>query len=303
MHPTEPTSKHIAEAELNKAFAEIQGDILGGLFDVIVKALLLKDTVLLPETDFRLADFFKWGYLLSEALGYGGGEFDVAMEENLKSQHDADQENNVVVDVFLKLINEDLTISFATENKPYRIASKSLYDGATEKAISMGVNTSRKWPKTPQDFIRKLNESKDTIVYKGWNYERYHVENERGIDLWRVNQSSNLSEEKPSNVSTTKKSDMADVDDTDYTCLDTVRKTEKNNVSTHMVDTGKAIVINHILPAEACHGCQNFAVETIITVPNQPKDFRFCKSCCDRLIKRFPDAPIIHKNGGHKHGN
>ncbi|MDR1993416.1 MAG: hypothetical protein LBQ98_08000 [Nitrososphaerota archaeon] len=63
MHPTEPTSKHIAEAELNKAFAEIQGDILGGLFDVIVKALQLKDSVLMPETDYRLADFFKWGRL------------------------------------------------------------------------------------------------------------------------------------------------------------------------------------------------------------------------------------------------
>ena len=72
MHPTEPTSKHIAEAELNKAFAEIQGEILGGLFDVIVKALQLRDSVLVPETDFRLADFFKWGYLLSEALGFGG---------------------------------------------------------------------------------------------------------------------------------------------------------------------------------------------------------------------------------------
>jgi len=243
MHPTEPTSKHIAEAELNKAFAEIQGDILGGLFDVIVKALQLKDSVLMPETDYRLADFFKWGYLLSEALGYGGGEFIIAMEENLKSQHDADQENNVVVDVFLKLISEDLAISFATEHKPYRIASKSLYDRATEKAANMGVNTSRKWPKTPQDFIRKLNESKDTIVYKGWNYERYHIENERGVDLWRVN-TTDFSEEPTHKTLTTNKPDIADADDTDYTRLDTVRKTE-NNTTTPIIDTGKLIQVGN----------------------------------------------------------
>ena len=306
MHPTEPTSKHIAEAELNKAFTEIQGEILGGLFDVIVKALQLQDSVLVPETDFRLADFFKWGYLLSEALGYGGGdEFVVAMEENLKSQHDADQENNVVVDVFLKVIGEDLEVSFAVEDRPWRIASKCLYDRATEKAVNMGVNTSRKWPKTPQDFIRKLNESKDTIVYKGWNYERYHVENERGIDLWRITTPSIYSKEDHSKASTTNhKPDMTDDDDADYTCLDTVRKNEapEHSMSNCVLTTEKAIVVNHILPSEPCHGCQNFAVETSITVPNQPKAFRFCKSCCERLIKRFSDTTIIHKNRGSNSG-
>jgi len=306
MHSTEPTSKHIAEAELNKAFAEIQGEILGGLFDVVVKALQLRDSVLVPETDFRLADFFKWGYLLSEALGFGGGEFVVAMAENLKSQHDADQENNVVVDVFLKVIGEDLEVSFASEDKPWRIASKCLYDRATEKAAGMGVNTSRKWPKTPQDFVRKLNESKDTIVYKGWNYERYHVENERGIDLWRITKHSTSSDENPNpqTVTTNQQPDVADTDDTDYTCFDTLGKNkEENNVSKYVLNTGKVITVKHILPAEPCYGCQNFAVETIISVPNQPKAFRFCKSCCERLIKRLSDSPMIHKNGGLNSGN
>ncbi|MDR1993415.1 MAG: hypothetical protein LBQ98_07995 [Nitrososphaerota archaeon] len=234
--------------------------------------------------------------MLSEALGYGGGEFVIAMEENLKSQHDADQENNIVVDVFLKLISEDLMISFATEHKPYRIASKSLYDRATEKAANMGVNTSRKWPKTPQDFVRKLNESKDTIVYKGWNYERYHIENERGIDLWRITPTATFSEENSLNALTSNKSDVTDADGTDYTCLDTVRKTE-NNTSTHMIDAGKAIVIDHVLPSEPCHGCQNFAVETIITVPSQSRKLRFCKACCDKLVNRL-GVRVIHREEG-----
>ena len=292
MHPTEPTSKHIAEAELNKAFAEIQGEILGSLFDVIVKALQLRDSVLVPETDFRLADFFKWGHLIAEALGYGGGEFVVAMEENLKSQHDADQENNVVVDVFLKIIGEDLEVSFATENKPWRIASKCLYDRATDKAVSMGVNTSRKWPKTPQDFVRKLNESKDTIVYKGWNYERYHVENERGIDLWRITQPSDPSDKKPnSQTSTTdRKPDVTDTDDADYKCFDTLRKNE-------VVYDGKSVIIEHVLPAEPCHGCEQLAVETSITVPGQTRKLRFCKACCDKLVNSI-GVPVIYRSRG-----
>ena len=212
----------------------------------------------------------------------------------------------MVVDVFLKVIGEDLEISFATENKPWRIASKCLYDRATEKAACMGVNTSRKWPKTPQDFIRKLNESKDTIVYKGWNYERYHVENERGIDLWRITNPSNNSKKNLSEISTTNQSkpDTTDTDDTDYTCLDTVRKNEKeeNSKSKYVLNTGKEITVNHILPSEPCHGRQTFAVETIITLPNQPKPFRFCKSCSERLITLFSNNPIIHKNGEPDNG-
>jgi len=250
------------------------------------------------EVDFRLADFFKWGHLLSEAFGYGGGEFAVAMVENLKSQHDADQENNVVVDAFLRTINEDLQMSLATEDKPCRIASKCLYDKVTEKATSMGVNMSRKWPKTPQDFIRKLNESKDTIVYKGWNYERYHVENERGVDLWRITKNINTPEENidPKTLPIKRTSDATDTDDTNYNSFNTTRKTEKT--TTPQMPTENTIVISHVLPAEPCHGCQNFAVENIITIPNQHRTFRFCKSCCDRLVKCFSNMPVVHQNRG-----
>jgi len=130
-------------------------------------------------------------------------------------------------------------------------------------------------------------------VYNGWNYERYHIENERGVDLWRVNSNTDFSEETTHKTLTTNKPDVADAD---YTRLDTVRKTE-NNTSTPIIDTGKAVVIDHVLPSEPCHGCQNFAVETIITVPSQSRKLRFCKTCCDKLINRL-GVQVIHREGG-----
>jgi len=206
----------------------------------------------------------------------------------------------VVVDVFLRVIGEDLEVALASEDRPYRIASKCLYDRATEKATGMGVNTSRRWPKTPQDFVRKLNESKDTIVYKGWNYERYHVENERGVELWRVNKNlDSLEEQVNSKISATShNSDMADADDADYTGLDTVKKEEENKATNHnRTNDEKVIIVDHILPAEPCHGCEQLAVVTSITIPEQTRKLRFCSACCDKLVKSI-GISVIHRNEG-----
>jgi hypothetical protein len=135
-------------------------------------------------------------------------------------------------------------------------------------------------------------------VYKGWNYERYHVENERGVDLWRVNQNVDTPEENinPQTLQTKCTPDDTDADDANYNGFNTVRKIEETN--TPRMSNENAIVVSHVLPAEPCHGCQSFAVETIVAVPNQPRAFRYCKSCCDRLVKCFSNMSVVHQNGG-----
>ncbi len=56
------------EEKLWKDFEEVKPEILGGIFDVISKAMSIYPSVklsLLP----RMADFGKWGYAIAEALG------------------------------------------------------------------------------------------------------------------------------------------------------------------------------------------------------------------------------------------
>ena len=191
LHPTEPTVKRMTEEQLYKEFSLVAGEILGAFLDAAVTVLNLKDTVQIPKNDFRLSDFFKWGYLFAEALGYGGEEFKQAMDENQMGQHDADQENNTVADVFLKMVNEDLTF-YGTEDKPCKIPSQDLYNSVNTKALTMGVNTKNiSWVKSANALIRRLNDSKATIVYQGWNYERYRTPQERGLLLWRTNNNHN----------------------------------------------------------------------------------------------------------------
>jgi hypothetical protein len=129
-------------------------------------------------------------------------------------------------------------------------------------------------------------------VYKGWNYERYHVENERGIDLWRITQPSDPSDKNPNlQTSTTDhKPDVADADDADYICFDTLGKNE-------VVYDGKSVIVEYVLPAEPCHGCEQLAVETSITVPGQTRKLRFCTACCNKLVNSI-GVPVIHRRGG-----
>lgn len=62
------------EEDLFRSFEEALPGILGGIFNTVSLAMSIKPTVKLDESP-RMADFAKWGYAISEALGYGGKKF------------------------------------------------------------------------------------------------------------------------------------------------------------------------------------------------------------------------------------
>jgi hypothetical protein len=62
------------ESELNDAFYNDLPAILGGVADVLCKAMALYPTVKLSSYP-RMADFCRWGYCVAEALGGRGAEF------------------------------------------------------------------------------------------------------------------------------------------------------------------------------------------------------------------------------------
>jgi hypothetical protein len=69
-----PKEARRSERKIMADFEEAVPEILGGIFDVLAKAMLIFPTVELPELP-RMADFALWGYAIAEALGGRGDEF------------------------------------------------------------------------------------------------------------------------------------------------------------------------------------------------------------------------------------
>ena len=69
-------TKTVSESPFNRVarLAESLPVILGGIFDVLAKALEIIPTVTLPKVP-RMAGFAKWGYAIAEALNTAGEEF------------------------------------------------------------------------------------------------------------------------------------------------------------------------------------------------------------------------------------
>lgn len=80
-----PEEKRMVEEEFLLKFAESLPVILGGIFDVLARALEIIPTVTLPKVP-RMAGFAKWGFALAEALNNAGEEFLIAYEKNSRIQ-------------------------------------------------------------------------------------------------------------------------------------------------------------------------------------------------------------------------
>ncbi len=186
MHPTEPTSERRTETELNKEYAKVLPEILGGFLDVLVKALQIKDTIK-PSKLFRLADFTEWGCLLAVGLGESADDFIIAMDENLNNQNAADIEGNIVADMFLQYIANTLTYANATEDNPIKLTPEQVFREVSAYAETIGITTKNKrWSSAPHAFTRKLNDSKAAIIANKWNFEVSHDGHKRIMSIWRL---------------------------------------------------------------------------------------------------------------------
>jgi len=187
LHPTEPTEQRLTEKELDADFAKALPSILGGFLDVIVKALNYYGTVeAKPTMMFRMADFTEWGCAIALALGKTVADFITAMEENLANQTASDIESNNVAEAFLAYVTADISFRAYTNEAPYTTTPTDIFKAIEAKAIELGTNTKnqKKWPSITSAFTRKLNDSKNSIIASGWNYDIFHDGKSRKMTIW-----------------------------------------------------------------------------------------------------------------------
>lgn len=170
-------SSRIEEKKLDALLEEKAGEILGGILDILVRALNIYPTLELKNL-YRMADFTRWGYAITEAMGLDGETFLEAYRENVEAQSIETLKASVVAHVLLKFMEKQ-------QGGVWKGAPTELYMYLQGQAEELGVSTRQKaWPKNPYWMSRRLNELSPSLPAAGYRYEHGHTGKQRFIAIY-----------------------------------------------------------------------------------------------------------------------
>ena len=149
-----------SEADLWNAFEESKPYILGGIFDLLSKAMTIYPHVKLDNLP-RLADFGLWGYAIAEAIEEGKGQqFIDDYRMNIDRQvEEAIQSSTLAISIFSRMENSEeweTTIAGAFADLK-RLTDSDTFD--------------KSFPKAPRELRRYLERIKVTLEAKGIIYD------------------------------------------------------------------------------------------------------------------------------------
>jgi len=163
--------KRKEEADFWKEFEEDLPLILGTLFNIVSKAMAIYPTVKLDNLP-RMADFARWGYALTEAMGKSGDHFMDIYYDNIAKANEEAVFDNMVSRAILELMETtDHWEGTATE----LLEELSKLDSVHE--------TNKNWPKGPQTLSRELNTMSSALADQGIDIKRSRAGNDRVIEL------------------------------------------------------------------------------------------------------------------------
>lgn len=144
------------ESEIWAKFEEDMPKILGGLFDVLVKALNIFPTVEKELKQLpRMADYCCWGEAIARAIDYEPMAFYNSYMEKIGRQNLEAIAGNIV---------GDLVIEFMKDKKEWLDTPSKLLEQFEILAQDLKIDTRRKnFPKAPHALTRKLNEIKANL--------------------------------------------------------------------------------------------------------------------------------------------
>ncbi len=146
------------EKELYENFEKDLPSILGGVFDVLVKAIEIQPTIKINSYP-RMADWTIWGCAIAEALGYTKEEFLLAYENNTAQQTEAILNENIVAMTLVSFMRD-------RQWQKWESNSSTLLEKLTAHAKfeNERIVYDRSWPKAPQALSRALNRLKVTLL-------------------------------------------------------------------------------------------------------------------------------------------
>jgi hypothetical protein len=147
------------EAELIQEFERIKPQLLGYIFDVLVKTLKIRPTVKLCDLP-RMADFALWGEAISRAIGYEPLQFINSYYENIGKQNLEAIETHPLGQAIAKFCEEEIEVNEDKDesNCEWEGAATKLLERLAEIAVKYKIDTQRRdWPKAVNALTYRLN--------------------------------------------------------------------------------------------------------------------------------------------------
>ena len=147
------------ESEIMAEFLQVRPQLLGYIFDILVKALRIKPTIKLDDLP-RMADFAIWGEAIARAMGYRDLEFISVYYDNIGKQNVEAIENSALGQAISRFVKVKIKVEGAeeAEERPcsWQGAMSQALDCLNTIAAENNIDTSKDWPKAPNSLSRKL---------------------------------------------------------------------------------------------------------------------------------------------------
>ncbi len=171
------TTDRKTEKELYEAFAKDLPAILGGIFDVIVKAMAIHSTIKI-DSHPRMADWNIWGCAIAQAIGYSQNEFLSAYENNVVRQTEMLLNENIVATALMVFMED--------KDEWKDTPTQLLIDLSNEASLAQINIREQYWPKGANILSRRLNELSTPLKKMGLSVVTSTSGIERSIEIKKI---------------------------------------------------------------------------------------------------------------------
>jgi hypothetical protein len=199
-----PREKQRRLEEIWAEFDSIKPELLGYIFDILVKVLQVKSNGGIASEIKglpRMADFAELGEIICRCMGHENNKFLNAYYRNIDLQVEEAIAANPVANAIIKLMErlENKTRRYATITEDcnsnwcsllWKGTATELLADLESVAAELKINTHHKpWPKAPNTLSRRINEVKTNLREIGITIDRYFLDHKtkaRGIKICKV---------------------------------------------------------------------------------------------------------------------
>lgn len=166
------------EDEFWEAFEHDKPELLGAIFDVLVKAMAIYPTV--PSENLpRMADFSRWGCAIAEAAGYKQQHFLDAYAANIARQNEEAIDASPLAKAVIRLIDEE-------DGGIWQGSPEQLFDTINRRSDTINSTGNKLWPKSPEYVTRRLKDAQVNLQAIGIHLEFFRNSRGRFIVITKV---------------------------------------------------------------------------------------------------------------------
>ena len=164
----------LTDSEFEENFIELRPKVLGQCFEILQKVLCrIEDFKITPKT--RMAEFERWGELISQELGYEKNTFGKIYEEKMKVTSIENKDAHPIIEIIENLM---------LEKKVYEDTVSNLFTYIKSQAISKGIDPKDRFvsfPKAANQLIDRMTDVATIFDNLGLKFTTWNNTNNKEI--------------------------------------------------------------------------------------------------------------------------